>query len=100
MNEGLPLVLIEAQAAGLPCVFTDVISDEIDAVKPLMKRLSLSQSASEWAEAVVAQKKANLPIKQPEALSILQYDSPFSIEKCTKNLTAIYSNLAHRVTTH
>jgi glycosyltransferase involved in cell wall biosynthesis len=98
-NEGLPLVLIEAQAAGLPCIFSDVISNETDVVKPLMQRLSLSQSASDWAEVVLAQKKANLPIKQSEALSILQQDSPFSIEISAKNLTDIYSEQLYQTKT-
>ena len=90
--EGLPLVLIEAQAAGLPCIFSDVISEEIDVIKPLMKRLSLSESTSNWAEVVLAQNQANLSIERSEALSILQNDSPFNIKFCTKSLTAIYSN--------
>ncbi len=92
LHEGLGLVLIEAQAAGLPCVFSDVVPEEADVVEPLINRLSLSQSASEWAQVVLAQKKANSQIDQSEALSVLQ-ESPFSIEKCTKNLTDIYSNL-------
>lgn len=88
--EGLPLVLIEAQAAGLPCIFSDVISEEIDVVKPLMKRLSLSQPASEWAEAVLARKKADLAIERSEALAVLQKDSQFNIKCCAKSLAAIY----------
>ena len=90
--EGLPLVLIEAQAAGLPCIFSDVISEEIDVIKSLMKRLSLSNSASEWAEVVLAQKKNPRSIEQSETLSILQNDSPFNIKFCTKSLAAIYSS--------
>jgi glycosyltransferase involved in cell wall biosynthesis len=94
--EGLPLVLIEAQAAGLPCIFSDVISDEIDVVKPLMKRLSLSQKASQWAEIILAQKPVNLTVKPTQALSILQKNSPFNIEFCVKKLTNIYSNECHK----
>lgn len=91
LEEGLPQVLIQAQAAGLPCVFSDVITKETDVVKPLMNRLSLSQSVSDWAEIILAQQKANLPIEQSKALSILQNDSPFNIEISAKNLTEFYS---------
>ena len=92
IKEGLGLVLIEAQAAGLPCVFSDIVPEEADVVKPLINRLSLSQSASQWAEVLLAQrKKANSAIEQSEALSILEHDSPFSINVCAKNLTDIYS---------
>jgi glycosyltransferase involved in cell wall biosynthesis len=98
LHEGLGLVLIEAQAAGLPCILSNAIPEEADLVQPLMNRLSLSQPASEWAEVTLGQQKANLPIKQSEALLILQKDSSFGIEKCTKNLTDIYSNEYHQKT--
>ena len=39
--EGLPVTLIEAQAAGLPCVITDNITSDLD-VTPLLRRLPSS----------------------------------------------------------
>ena len=98
-NEGLPLVLMETQAAGLPCVFSDIISNDIDVVEPLMKRLSLSQSAWEWAKAVLEQKKTSSSIKQSEALSLLRKDSPFDIETSAKNLTNIYREQFYKTKT-
>ena len=40
--EGLPVVGIEAQASGLPCVFSDTITDEI-VLSDRAVRLSLEQ---------------------------------------------------------
>ena len=99
LHEGLGLVLIEAQAAGLFCVISNVVPEEADVVKPLIKRLSLSSSALDWAEVVLAQKKASLLYKQSEALSIMQNNSPFSIGISTKNLTSIYSAQVYQTKT-
>lgn len=50
--EGLGIVLIEAQANGLPCVISkDVIPEEVDVGANLITRLSLNQSKKEWASA-------------------------------------------------
>lgn len=47
--EGLPVTLVEAQAAALPCLISDVISKEID-LTDYIHRASLDLSAAEWAK--------------------------------------------------
>lgn len=47
--EGLPLTMIEAQAAGLPCICTDNISKEVKATD-LVEFLSLEELNEKWAK--------------------------------------------------
>lgn len=86
--EGLGLVLIEAQAAGTACLFSDVIPQEVDLVPPLMKRLSLSQSPSEWAQALLDQ-QANISLTRQDALTQVKA-SIFNIESAVTRLEDIY----------
>ncbi|BAX82631.1 glycosyltransferase family 1 protein [Labilibaculum antarcticum] len=51
--EGLPLTLIEAQAAGVNCIITDSITEEVDVGCNLIHRLDLNNTAGEWAEKVI-----------------------------------------------
>lgn len=55
--EGLPFGPIELQAAGVPCLASDVITKEIDLELDLVHFLSLSQNPKEWAEKAVSIKK-------------------------------------------
>jgi len=48
--EGLPVSLLEAQAAGLPSLISAGISSEVDVLPGLMTRLSLNEPASRWAQ--------------------------------------------------
>lgn len=50
--EGMPLVMIEAQASGLPCVSANTYSPEVDFGIGTVTWLSLENPASKWAEAL------------------------------------------------
>lgn len=47
--EGLPLVLVEAQASGLPCVISSEIATDCDFAGSSIKRLSPHADPREWA---------------------------------------------------
>ncbi len=50
--EGMPLTLIEAQAAGLPCVVADTFSHEVDFNNGTVEWLRLESGAEIWADAL------------------------------------------------
>lgn len=91
--EGLGLVVIEAQAAGVPCLISDVITPEVEVIPGLVQRLSLSLTASQWAEKLLEMKEQPGLLSQPEALSLIAA-SPFNIEKSRKALQSIYLTAA------
>ena len=55
--EGLPLTLVEGQCSGLRCLISDGISNEAVLVPELITRMSLDDSAAEWAEKAVSLSK-------------------------------------------
>lgn len=52
LHEGLPLALIEAQGAGLPCVVSDRVTAEADLGIGFMTRLPLEAPADRWIRAI------------------------------------------------
>ena len=52
LYEGMPLVLIEAQASGIHCVSADTFSKEVDFGIEAIKWLPLQAGADRWADAI------------------------------------------------
>lgn len=48
LYEGLPFVLVEAQAAALPCLISDTINDDA-VITPYTRKAPLSETAEKWA---------------------------------------------------
>lgn len=51
--EGLGIVAVEAQAAGLPCVVSDQVPNQADIGAGLVQYLPLTDSTSEWCNAIL-----------------------------------------------
>lgn len=62
--EGLGLVVMEAQAAGLPCVISNVVPDEADANLGLVVKLPLDAPPEAWADELLRRResRASAPV--------------------------------------
>ena len=87
--EGLGLVLIEAQAAGLPCVVSDRVPPSAEVVPGLVVRLSLASSADAWAVPLAGALRASNHVDRAAALERVRA-SAFNIETSVTRLMEVY----------
>lgn len=83
--EGLPFVLIEAQAAGLPCLISDVINRDISLTQEV-SYLSLDQSPAVWAER--AQQILDTHVRRDTYTDIVE--AGYAISDTIRQLESIY----------
>jgi glycosyltransferase involved in cell wall biosynthesis len=86
--EGFGLTLLEAQAAGLHCLVSTSVPDEIVVSKDSVDFVALAEGASYWATRAIQ----CLDAPRPSASSTIEMmsQSQFAIEQSLRKLTNIY----------
>ncbi|WP_308636709.1 glycosyltransferase family 1 protein [Paenibacillus silvisoli] len=87
LYEGLPVVGVEAQAAGLPCFFSENITNEVGVCNAIF--ISLSESSATWANKIL--KYIHKFVRVDTAPIIVR--NGFEIKTETEKLEFFYLNL-------
>lgn len=85
LYEGLPVVGVESQAAGLPVFFSEEVTREA-AVAELGHFISLKKSATEWADVIISETEKAMPLRRGRENDMIKagFDAVSETERLTK----------------
>ena len=89
--EGLPVVLLEAQISGLPCIVSDKVTKEVDLGD--INWQSIDTTPEKWANAVLNIKQRSEHERSEYRKSHLLQIEKYDIDQSVKQLDNIYINL-------
>jgi len=89
LYEGLGLVMVEAQAAGIPVVCSETIPDEGIIIPELVKKVSLNVPAKEWAKIIINHFEKNKEYSKDYALTQI-LNSEFNIKSSISKLKELW----------
>jgi glycosyltransferase EpsF len=87
--EGLPVSLVEAQAAALPILASTAITREVAAVPGLVHFLDLAEGPVAWAAA--AERMLRRPRSSPQASQACLAQTDFDIRRSARRLLDLYA---------
>jgi glycosyltransferase involved in cell wall biosynthesis len=89
-QEGLGMVAVEAQAAGLPVLASDGVPSAANVVPQLYHTVKLGASIETWAGAIAQALDAPRPLREAAAQAVAKSD--FSIAASAEKLLRLYSS--------
>jgi glycosyltransferase involved in cell wall biosynthesis len=92
LHEGLPLVHLESQAAGVPMLISDQVTREAALVPELLEFLPISQTSEVWADRIIARVTRPEDLTANAAHQIKFITSRFNIDNCAEELADIYQH--------
>lgn len=92
--EGFPIVSVEAQAAGLPCFFSDVMEEEI-IFSDKAVRIKINETADTWSYNILSARRYER-YSNADQISNKGYD----INSCAHILEGLYADMAGRTLSH
>lgn len=89
LYEGLGIVLVEAQANGLPCIISSNIPKDVDLIKPLIHRIDLKDDNNTWVEAI----QESRPLENRAKASALIKKTGYDIKDVAEYIEDFYMSI-------